>query len=128
MEPTPGAGPCLEDLKLVADEDLIALKAKLEGLEFTYFDVLLHANDAREVYIRCVDRVECLEVVELRVKRCGAHADLTALREAGVKGIALEGDCVEVIYGAAMIARVLESEGLRPPLKILGYRPVDHHG
>ena len=70
-EPTPGA-PCLDDLEVLEEDDVIEVEAVLYTREETVYDVLLD-EPRYEVYLKVQSTMpgDCVRVLELRVKGCG---------------------------------------------------------
>lgn len=127
-EPTPGAGPCLEEWNIVEEETARVLHGILEPTEFNYADLLV-PHEKYEVFIRVFIGLDCLHPVELRVRGCGRQAaEVRRLfEEPEFTRIMLEGDCIEVAAPfdiPVRIERSLDMLDLKPPLDIAAYRMV----
>ncbi len=127
-EPTPGAGPCVEDWGLLDEEEARQIHAILDAQEYNYYDLLVYEGEY-EVFLRVFVGLDCLRLEEVRVRGCGEIAErvkeLIDLPE--FTRIALEGECVEVASPADLrmrIEKALERLGLRAPLSPIAYRAV----
>jgi hypothetical protein len=119
-EPTPGA-PCLNDLDVLEEDDVIEVEAVLYTREKTVYDVLL--DDTRyEVYLKVQSTIpgDCVRVLELRVKGCGKEG-VELLKNAEwpeVARVVMEGDCVELVVPSEPQVRIKNA------LKKLGVEKV----
>ncbi|MCE4625082.1 MAG: hypothetical protein F7C35_04380 [Desulfurococcales archaeon] len=127
-EPTPGVGPCLEDWEIVREEEARVLFGLLEPLEVNYVDLIV-PHEVYEVFLRVFIGLDCLHLVEIRVRGCGDHVnDIKELyNNPEFTRIVLEGNCIEI--GAPgdnriRVLRALNHLGLKPPLEPVAYRLV----
>ena len=125
--PTPGA-PCLDDLEVLEEDDIIEVEAVLYTREKTVYDVLL--DDTRyEVYLKVQSTIpgDCVRVLELRVKGCGKEG-VELLKNAEwpeVSRVVIEGDCVELVVPSEPQLRIknaLEKLGVEK-VKPVAFRP-----
>jgi hypothetical protein len=136
-EPTPGAGPCLDDLGLFDEDSLADLWGQVKDREWDYLEVLFYRDDEREAWALVRVGEECLRLIEVAVALCGEgssrffeFADLPEV----VKIDFIQRSNVEcVIFHSssdppARAIRFLEQIGMRGPFKVLGYSPAEVEG
>lgn len=136
LEPTHGAGPCLEDLgELGLDEsEMAGLWFHLSRTEYSVVDVLLGHNGNASVYVRCIVGPECLKPVELHAELCGELAGrglsladepevvrVILKREGGVECVELVSDFNPPIKALNLIRKI----GVTDRFRIEAYRPVE---
>ncbi|MEB3759926.1 MAG: hypothetical protein GSR72_01680 [Desulfurococcales archaeon] len=131
QEPTPGTGPCLEELGIVDKEDAIASYALLEPQEDNIVDLLLYSDEGLEVYVQVFIGLDCLHIIALHLRGCGSKS-VETLKKYSDKPeftkIIMEGECIDLEvppYPRIRIERALSLVNLKPPLPILAYRRVD---
>jgi hypothetical protein len=127
-EPTPGVGPCVEEWGIIEKETARILYGMLEPLDYNYVDLLI-LHEKYEVFIRVFIGLECLHLVEVRVRGCGETLEeikkLSELPE--FTRIMLEGECIEIAAPADMkhrVVKALEKIGIEPPVSPVAYRMV----
>ena len=129
-EPTPRAGPCLEDTGLVGEEEASNVWSLLYPLEYNIVDLLVYQGPP-EVAFRVFIGLECLEALEARIRACGDRARelLELADEPEVARVAMTGGgCVELVVPfepPVRVRRALDRIGITAPLTILAYRPVE---
>ena len=136
MEPTPRAGPCLEELGEFVDEDSIATASSiLERVEYIAVDLLLEPPPPNStMYLRTLLELECIRVLELRVVSCrddSLKRLLTLADEPEVSRVVMEGECIEIVVPVDPPYRaksLIEKLGLNGKLAITGFRPVEWEG
>ena len=127
-EPTQGAGPCIEEWGLVDEETAGTLHGILDTTEYNYADLLVEHGEL-EVFMRVFIGLDCLRLVEVRVRGCKEKAERVKrlFDEPEFTRIALEGECIEIAAPADIrvrVERALAAVGLAPPLRVLAYRLV----
>ena len=129
-EPTPRAGPCLEDTGLVDEEESSNVWSLLYPLEYNIVELLVFEGPP-EVVFRVFISLECLEALEARVRACGdtARKLLELADEPEVARVAMTSKgCVELVVPfnpPIRVRRALDRIGITTPLAILAYRPVE---
>ncbi len=111
MEPTPGAGPCIEDVLEIDEGEFKLLFDFLTLQEHDFVDILIE-SDGFEVYIEGFISTDCIVVLALRIRGCGsalaeqlrAYSDWPEVSRA-----ILEGDCIELVIPPDPPARVREA-------------------
>lgn len=136
LEPTQGAGPCLEDidyLRLDA-EALRDLWVTLSRREYNLVDILLASGGDYAIYARALVGDDCIRPVELHVDLCGdlSSKGLNVSDEPEVQKVILkrEGgrDCVELVADFNPPVKpeaLLEKIGITTHFNIIAYRPVE---
>ena len=133
MEPTPGAGPCIEELAgdLLDRSSVEEAIRVLERLEYTVVDLLLEPLlEGAFMYLRVAVDMECLRVLEMRVRSCGGGS-ARLLRMAGepeVSRVIMEADCLEIVVPVDPLYRVksaMNKLGVRGSLSITMFRPAE---
>ena len=128
-EPTPRAGPCLEDTGLVDEEEASNVWSLLYPLEYNIVDLLVHEGPV-EVAFRVFIGLECLEALEARISGCGDVAGrlMKLSDEPEVSRVSITGrGCVELVVPfdpPLRVKKALERIGITTPLHILAYRPI----
>jgi hypothetical protein len=131
LEPTPGAGPCLEDLfKEINGDDLAELFSTLVNKEHNYVEVLLGKDEKRrlEVYARCFVSLRCLEVIEVVAELCGRDVSLEPFEWPEVDKAEVLNECLRLSSRPEpplKVHRFLMQLGLGEPQEVLGYRVVE---
>lgn len=135
LEPTQGAGPCLEDTPFPGLEpgEVGELWTLLYNREYNVVDVLVLEKDGLTVYIRSLIDSYCLRPVELHVELCNdlSRKGLLLSDEPEVDKVILkkEGsvECVELVSGFNPVfkpVRLIEKLGITDPFNMLAYKPV----
>lgn len=127
-EPTPGAGPCIGDVARVDEAEFRLLHEFLNTIEYDYVDILVHSEDDMEVYFEAFAGLDCIRVVNLRVRGCGPAA-IEYLKAAAdwpeVARVVLEGGCIELTVPPEpplRVARALEKLGVEEPIVPRAFR------
>ena len=128
MEPTPGAGPCIGDELDVDETEFNLLYGLLESTEYNWVDVLIYRSDGVEAFLECFIGVDCLRIIDLRIRVCGSSA-IKGLKHAGdwpeVSRLVFEGDCIEMVVPSTPPGRVrsaLGKLGVGIPLAPVAFR------
>jgi hypothetical protein len=127
-EPTQRVGPSIEEWGLVPEEEAKALHSLLDSIEYNIVDLLI-PHERLEVFLRVFIGLDCLHLLELRVRGCGSEA-ATVKRLADspeYTRISMEGDCIEIGAPADVRTRIvnaLSKLGIAPPVKPIAYRAV----
>ncbi len=129
-EPTPRAGPCIEDTGIVEGESASFAYSKLYRLEYNIVDLLIYTDGELEAAARVFVSLDCLELLEIIVKACGdASGRLLRLAdEPEVSRVSMEKGCVELHAPGEppeRARRLLEKLGITGPLEILAYKPIE---
>ena len=126
--PTPGAGPCIQEILELDSEMLSLLYDKLNSGEEDFYDVLLHESMGIEYYARVFVSMECLQILDFRVRGCSEEAK-RVLYDASewpeVSRVAFEAGCLELIIPTQPPERVssaLARFGVPRKLKPLAYK------
>lgn len=132
MEPTPGAGPCLEEIFPHMAERILEIHASAHVSEFNYIELLLYNSRDLRVSIVAFVGSECLEVLGLRVLGCHSSAEriLNLISSPESSGGDVWRDCAEARVPADppyRIIRVLDDLGVGVPADILAYRLLGDH-
>jgi len=131
LEPTPGAGPCLEDLfKGMNGDDVAELFSTLVNKEHNYVEVLLGKDEKRrlEVYARCFVSLRCLEVIEVVAELCGRDISLEPFEWPEVDKAEVLNECLRLSSRPEpplKVHRFLMQLGFGEPQEVLGYRVVE---
>lgn len=131
VEPTQGAGPCLEESELLEVESLLWVKARLEIEGAIAADILVGRPGGGEAFLRVAPGVDCIELLELRVRFCSeapAKKALEAIDWPEVSRATIEGGCIELVVPADPLYRVVEALrrlGVKPPLAAEAYRLLE---
>ncbi|MGC9210177.1 MAG: hypothetical protein ACP5FT_02800 [Acidilobus sp.] len=131
LEPTQGAGPCLEELFTTIDRDEVnELFSTLYNKEYNVVEVLLHEDQDRrlQVYARCFVSLRCLEVKEVVAEMCGSDVSLSPFEWPEVDKAEVVGDCLRLASRPdppLKARRLLSQLGVGEPRSILGYRPAE---
>ena len=127
-EPTPRAGPCIEEVAEVDEAEFRLLHELLTMTEHDYVDVLLHEAEGVEVYLEAFAGLDCIRVISLHARGCGPAA-LDYLKAAAdwpeVSRVVVEGDCIDLEIPPdppLRIARALDKLGVDTPLAPRAFR------
>ncbi len=129
MEPTPGASCIWEALRGYIDVDsFLEVYSLAYGREHDYVDILVMDDGKLEAYIKSYVGLDCLELIDLRIRGCGSDA-LAVLKEYAewpeVSRIIMEGDCIELVVPPHPPIRVVEALrklGLKDTITVKAYR------
>ncbi len=131
LEPTQGAGPCLDELFPSVDRDDVAeLFSTLYNSEHNLVEVLLYQDEQGrlQVYARCFVSMRCLEVREVVAETCGRDVSLSPFEWPEVDKVEVVGECLRLASRPdppLKARRLLKLLGVGEPRQVLGYRPAE---
>ena len=128
LEPTQGAGPCIEDLFPLLAEDAEELFSTLVNKEYNVVDVLIFKGENVEAYVRCFVSLQCLEVKELRISMCGSNVTLEPFEWPETDKAIIREGCLTIAAAPRprlRVSKLLNRLRIPEPKEILGYRPVE---
>ncbi|MCE4602196.1 MAG: hypothetical protein F7C08_03905 [Desulfurococcales archaeon] len=127
-EPTPRAGPCIEEVVAVDEAEFRLLHELLSSTEYDYIDILLHEGDGIEVYLEAFAGLDCIRLISLHARGCGPAA-LEYLKAAAdwpeVSRVVIEGGCIDLEIPSEppfRVARALDKLGVESPLVPRAFR------
>lgn len=128
-EPTPGVGPCIEDIGLVKENIARELHVMLEPTEYNVVDLLVPSREL-EVFLRVFIGLDCLHALEIHIRGCGKLVGKVKklYEEPEFSRVILEGDCMEIVAPAdpsLRLVRALRLAGIEAPVEPVAYRVVN---
>ena len=127
-EPTPGAGPCIDEALEIDEDEFRLLWEFIDLTEHDRVDILVYDSDGVEAYIEAFAGVECLQILALKIRGCGDVA-LEYLKAAAdwpeVSRVVIEGGCVELTVPPEpplRVARALDRLGVEKPIVPMAFR------
>jgi len=135
LEPTPGAGPCLEEISYLGlnPNEVEELWFHLSRREYNIIDVLILEKSGLLVYVRTLIEPDCMRPLELHVELCNEHSrkGLSLAEEPEVIKVVLKKEasmeCVELVTDFDPFVKprnLIEKLGITERFNIMAYRPV----
>lgn len=135
LEPTPGAGLCLEEISYLGLDpyEVEELWLHLSRREYNVIDVLILEKSGLSIYVRTLIEPDCMRPLELYAELCNEHSrkGLSLAEEPEVVKVVLKKEagreCVELVTDFDPIVKprnLIEKLGITERFNIMAYRPV----
>jgi hypothetical protein len=130
MEPTPGAGGCLEEFIDVDREGYLAVYGAMAARGVDVAAVLLYDEGGLQVYAVVEFGEGCLKLREVRARRCGEGSAglLKAAEWPEVSSAVIEGGCAEIVIPGdtrVRVERALRKLGVEGGFRVLAWAPLE---
>ncbi|WP_292320574.1 hypothetical protein [Caldisphaera sp.] len=107
FEPTPGAGPCIEEF-FGNNDDIQEINSVSKNRENDYVDVLLYYNKI-SFYLKLFNGIDCLHIMYGVIESCEEEEKDFLIKladEPEVYKIIVQGKCVKLIIPAIPLLRI----------------------
>ncbi|AFZ70249.1 hypothetical protein Calag_0483 [Caldisphaera lagunensis DSM 15908] len=129
FEPTPRAGPCIEEF-LGNSEELQEVYSVSQNREYDYVDVLIY-DDKFSFYLKLFNDIECLHIMYAIIESCNENEKDFLLKladEPEVYKVIIKGNCIKLIIPSLpliRITKIMEKAKINSK-QILSYRFTDY--